>query len=256
MAADQGVRNHMMRAKRVFRIESYVARTDSVGEETQAPNTLSDAGNVNTQTILDELRQIRRLVEPTQEITQKTIDTFKQDLVEAQKIRAELDEIYAAIERTKLEIATLHTTGFKGAQMVRVTGELDAIVQGTLEATDQILSSAEAIDRDSGLLEAACKSEQDKALAADIQEHVIKIFESCNFQDLTGQRITKVVNTLKFIEDRIVRMMNIWGGIETFQSMEVEQIPDREGDAALLNGPKITSDAGHASQDDIDALFN
>ena len=63
------------------------------------------------------------------------------------------------------------------------------------------------------------------------------------------------MNTLKFIEDRIVRMMEIWGGIETFQSIQVDVIPDREGDAALLNGPKINADVGHASQDDIDALF-
>ena len=30
----------------------------------------------------------------------------------------------------------------------------------------------------------------------------------------------------------------------------------REGDEALLNGPKLEGEAGHASQDDIDALFN
>jgi chemotaxis protein CheZ len=30
----------------------------------------------------------------------------------------------------------------------------------------------------------------------------------------------------------------------------------REGDAKLLNGPKTEGDIGHASQDDIDALFD
>jgi chemotaxis protein CheZ len=29
----------------------------------------------------------------------------------------------------------------------------------------------------------------------------------------------------------------------------------RESDARLLNGPKVEGEAGHASQDDIDALF-
>jgi chemotaxis protein CheZ len=29
-----------------------------------------------------------------------------------------------------------------------------------------------------------------------------------------------------------------------------------EGDARLLNGPKVEGDVGHASQDDIDAVFN
>ncbi|MFN8829109.1 MAG: protein phosphatase CheZ [Labrys sp. (in: a-proteobacteria)] len=242
--------------QKVYKIESFIAGGESAGDMQGASAAAVVSGSsIDSRTILDELRAIRRMVEPTSEITSKTIESFKAELAEAHKIRAELEEIYAAIERTKQEIATLHTTGFKGAQMVRVTGELDAIVQGTLEATDQILTAAESIDRDAGLLEAAVKSEQDRALASDIQEQVIKIFESCNFQDLTGQRITKVVNTLKFIEDRIVRMMEIWGGIETFQSIQVDVIPDREGDAALLNGPKINADVGHASQDDIDALF-
>lgn len=242
--------------QKVYKIESFIAGGEPAGDMSGTGTAASAGSGIDSRTILDELRAIRRMVEPTSEITSKTIESFKAELAEAHKIRAELEEIYAAIERTKQEIATLHTTGFKGAQMVRVTGELDAIVQGTLEATDQILTAAESIDRDAGLLEAAVKSEQDRALASDIQEHVIKIFESCNFQDLTGQRITKVVNTLKFIEDRIVRMMEIWGGIETFQSIQVDVIPDREGDAALLNGPKINADVGHASQDDIDALFN
>jgi len=84
---------------------------------------------------------------------------------------------------------------------------------------------------------------------------VVKIFEACNFQDLTGQRITKVVSTLKFIETHIVRMMEIWGGLDAFKDIEAEGIVGREGDAKLINGPKLEGEAGHASQDDIDSLF-
>jgi chemotaxis protein CheZ len=84
---------------------------------------------------------------------------------------------------------------------------------------------------------------------------VVKIFEACNFQDLTGQRITKVVATLKFIETHIVRMMEIWGGLDAFKDIEAEKIAERTGDAALLNGPKVDGEVGHASQDDIDSLF-
>jgi len=99
------------------------------------------------------------------------------------------------------------------------------------------------------------RSEPDQALVADIQDRVIKIFEACNFQDLTGQRITKVVSTLQFIETHIVRMMEIWGGLEAFKDIEAEQTSKREDDAGLLNGPKLAGETGHASQDDIDALF-
>jgi chemotaxis protein CheZ len=50
-------------------------------------------------------------------------------------------------------------------------------------------------------------------------------------------------------------MMDIWGGMEAFKEFLPEAPPERQGDAALLNGPKLDKDVGHASQDDIDALF-
>jgi len=97
------------------------------------------------------------------------------------------------------------------------------------------------------------KDEHDRALAHDIQEHVIGIFEACNFQDLTGQRISKVVGALKFIERHVVRMMEIWGGIESFQGLAPTGANGENGQ--LINGPKLDGDLGHASQDEIDALF-
>ena len=97
---------------------------------------------------------------------------------------------------------------------------------------------------------------QDAELANDIQEKVLHIFEACNFQDLTGQRITKVINTLRFIEDRIIKMMDIWGGVDAIKQHAPAIIDTRVGDARLLNGPKALDDEGHASQDDIDAMFN
>ena len=67
---------------------------------------------------------------------------------------------------------------------------------------------------------------------------------------------SKVVETLKFIEIHIVRMMEIWGGIEALKEFAPEAIAERSGDAKLLNGPKLDDDIGHVSQDDIDALFS
>jgi len=205
--------------------------------------------------IMSELRALRSLVKPQEQVTQQMIDAYKAQITEAAKLKGELDLIHDAINRTKQEIATVHVTGFEGPEMARVTNELDAIVGGTESATETILSGAEDIDQMASTLMARLKDSQDQALAQDIQERVVKIFEACNFQDLTGQRINKVVGTLKFIETHIVRMMEIWGGLEAFKDIEAETIAPREGDAALLNGPKVDGEAGHASQDDIDSLF-
>jgi chemotaxis protein CheZ len=205
--------------------------------------------------IMSELRALRSLIKPQEQVTQQMIDAYKAQIAEAAKLKGELDLIHDAINKTKQEIATVHITGFEGPEMARVTNELDAIVGGTEQATEAILSSAEDIDQMASTLAARLKDNQNQALAADIQDRVIKIFEACNFQDLTGQRITKVVSTLKFIETHIVKMMEIWGGLEAFKDIEAETIAVREGDATLLNGPKIAGESGHASQDDIDSLF-
>ena len=92
-------------------------------------------------------------------------------------------------------------------------------------------------------------------MASDIQDQVVRIFEACNFQDLTGQRITKVVETLRFIESRVVRMMDIWGGLESFAGIEFEPSPPGQGDRRLLNGPGLDGEEGRATQAEIDALF-
>jgi chemotaxis protein CheZ len=205
--------------------------------------------------IMSELRTLRSMVKPHEQVTQQMIDAYKQQIAEAAKLKGELDLIHDAINRTKREIATVHVTGFEGPEMARVTNELDAIVGGTESATETILSGAEDIEQMASTLVARLKDDQNLALASDIQERVVKIFEACNFQDLTGQRITKVVATLKFIETHIVRMMEIWGGLDAFKDIEAEKIAERVGDAALLNGPKVDGEAGHASQDDIDSLF-
>jgi chemotaxis protein CheZ len=205
--------------------------------------------------IMSELRALRTLVKPAEQVTQHMIDAYKQQIAEAAMLKSELDLIHDAINRTKQEIATVHITGFEGPEMARVTNELDAIVGGTESATETILGSAEEIDQMVQTLTARLKDGQNQQLAADIQDRVVKIFEACNFQDLTGQRITKVVATLKFIETHIVRMMEIWGGLEAFKDIEAEKITERDGDAVLINGPKLAGEVGHASQDDIDSLF-
>ncbi|GGE91288.1 protein phosphatase CheZ [Stappia taiwanensis] len=239
----------MMATKRAFRAERLLQQTRNDG----APAAAMD--DRHHQELMSEIASIKELIRPSEEVGEHVLAQFKAELGEAVKLKAELDSIYEAIAKTKREIATLHnTTGAQSQDMVRVTNELDAVVMGTEGATEGILSAAEFIDETANTLGARL-SGQDAELAGDIQDRVVKIFEACNFQDLTGQRITKVIGTLRFVEDRIIRMMEIWGGIESFKSIEPEQQPPKAGDAALLHGPALEADEGVASQDDIDALF-
>jgi chemotaxis protein CheZ len=186
----------------------------------------------------------------------KMLETYRAQIEQCEKLKVELDLIHDAISRTKREIAVLHGKSFNGEEMAKVNGELGAVVGGTEEATQQILEAAEAIDNAATALAKVTSADQQKILSEEIQERVVSIFEACNFQDLTGQRISKVMTTMKFIENHIVVMMDIWGGVDAIKAHAPVIVDDREGDARLLNGPKLAGDDGHASQNDIDALFD
>jgi chemotaxis protein CheZ len=183
------------------------------------------------------------------------LETYRAQIEQCEKLKIEIDLIHDAISRTKREIAVLHGKSFNGEEMAKVNGELGAVVGGTEQATQQILEAAEAIDNASSALAKVTSPDQQKLLSEEIQERVVSIFEACNFQDLTGQRISKVMGTMKFIENHINVMMDIWGGVDAIKAHAPPHVDDREGDSRLLNGPKLEGDVGHASQNDIDALF-
>jgi chemotaxis protein CheZ len=251
--------------RRRFRIEqAYVGDMPAVAD--------GDVGPMHHE-IMTELRAIRaqmgaslRGIAPADEIAESTpqqiaaahalLGTYRAQIEQCEKLKVELDLIHDAISRTKTEIAVLHGKSFSGDEMAKVTGELGAVVGGTEEATQQILEAAEAIDNAATALSKVTSPDQQKLLSEEIQERVVGIFEACNFQDLTGQRISKVMATMKFIENHIVVMMDIWGGVDAIRAHAPPIVDDREGDARLLNGPKAEGDAGHASQNDIDALFD
>jgi len=182
-----------------------------------------------------------------------TVDA--EQLAEGRALKQELQQVHDAILETKQEIATLHGADLYESERAGVSDELGAIVSHTEQATEQILSAAEAIDNDATSLAAALKNSSNHDLACDIQERVVTVFEACNFQDLTGQRITKIVQTLRFVDERINKMMEIWGGIDAFRDVTPVARDDREGDKAMLNGPALEGDEDVTSQDDIDALF-
>jgi chemotaxis protein CheZ len=258
-----------IRRKR-FRIEEAIAGEMPMFEAIDS----ADAGPMHRE-IMDELRAIRAQMahgrasggsaataaiedSAAREVAEARalLETYRAQIEQCEKLKVELDLIHEAIARTKGEIAVLHAKSFDGQEMAKVNGELGAVVGGTEQATQQILEAAESIDQAASALSKVNSLDQQKILSEEIQERVISIFEACNFQDLTGQRISKVMTTMKFIEHHINVMMDIWGGVDAIKAHTPPIVDTREGDDRLLNGPKMAGDVGHASQDDIDALFD
>jgi chemotaxis protein CheZ len=243
-------------------------RIEETGYEAASMQEMIDASPMPYHNeIMTELRAIRaqmgapngEAVSPVTPVKaenlQATLDAYRAQIEQCEKLKVELDLIHEAINRTKREIAVLHGKSFTGEEMLKVTGELGAVVGGTEEATQQILEAAEAIDEAASAMAKPQTADQAARLSQDIQERVITIFEACNFQDLTGQRISKVMTTMKFIEHHINVMMEIWGGVDAIKAHAPPIVDERVGDARLLNGPKAAGEEGHASQGDIDALF-
>lgn len=170
------------------------------------------------------------------------------------QFKSETGAVQEALARIKQEIVALRVGPFEGGPG-RVTRELDAVAAGAEHATQQIITAAENIEDAAATLAACLQHGQQKALAQDISDHVIRIFEACNFQDLSGQRINKVVETLSFIERRVERMAESWSSLAAFSEDTIAAVLARGSDSERLQGPKLDGDPGHASQEDVDALF-
>ena len=214
----------------------------------------SGANDVKLDEILTAIQELRRV---TQTSTVETIEACRKELNEAFAMRSELDVMKEAITRTKKEIATLYHSENTGKGMKRVAGELDAVVESTELATSTILGALEEIETNASALRAMRQAAGGENIDM-ILERVIVAYEACNFQDLTGQRINKIVGVLKFIEEHLDRMIEAWGGLNSFSEIlgVVPQGPSIDDESSLLNGPKLDSDPGHVDQGDIDTLFD
>ncbi len=163
-------------------------------------------------------------------------------------LRDELAAMADEIDRAKQEIAAIQPDGGAGP-FDSASLELDAIVASTEEATSAILTSAEQIQelawtlRENGTSDADC----DK-----LDQLAVEIYTCCAFQDLTGQRTQKVVNTLRFLEARIGAMRAIWGGAVDGLAQAGAATAENAGDD-LLNGPALPGEG--MEQDAIDALL-
>jgi chemotaxis regulatin CheY-phosphate phosphatase CheZ len=187
--------------------------------------------------IVDELRSV---------LKRKSTDADRQaDLLRV--LRGEFEEFGRYIQKTRHEIAALVPEEDGSSWIKTARGELDAIVLATEQATYDILGAAEEVQRLVGLLPGEGAS---APVREALESQVTAILTACSFQDITGQRTTKVVNALRFLEARVNTMIEIWGSSvsDRAETGPIEQRPDGH----LLNGPAL---AGGISQDDVDSLL-
>ncbi|MBF0167115.1 MAG: protein phosphatase CheZ [Alphaproteobacteria bacterium] len=242
-----------------------IQRMKRDGQSTGAQRSVG--GSVDSVEILEAIAALRGDVKDLQKVLAGTASldddtrqrlTHEKVALENEKaemdiLRTEVRALSRCIQQTKAEIAALRPVNSDDDHIIVVTNELDAVVEATEHATNGILEKAEQIENVVHNLQSHLQDNHARNLADQISDHVVGIFEACNFQDITGQRITKVVNTLKFIETRVAAMVEIWGD-DSFAQLGPSAAPDQlHTDDHLVSGPALVGKG--ISQDDIDKMF-
>ncbi len=170
---------------------------------------------------------------------------------------AELVDMSEAIARTRREIAQIKPPHQFDKQLINATAELDHIVEATEKATSDILEAAEEIQEVAWTLR---ERGTDMQLCDRIDQRATDIYTACSFQDITGQRTEKVVKALRFIEQRINAMIEIWGVDDI--AFKVDDIASKmqafadavvRDDTRLLHGPQARDEG--LKQDDVDRML-
>lgn len=172
------------------------------------------------------------------------------------RLHEDIEALAEYINGAKAEIAEIQADRINTGYLPEASDQLSAIVGATEQATNEIFEAVESIE------ELAAKLAPDHA--EQITEAVTRVYEACSFQDITGQRVSKVVTTLQNVESMVHALLLAFGeasnGAATAdtaagpspKSGAVPEAPARP-DEHLMNGPQMPGEAN--SQEDIDALL-
>jgi chemotaxis protein CheZ len=172
---------------------------------------------------------------------------------EADVLKKELLGLFKYIQRVREEIAAINRPADEALHFDSMSDQLDAIVKATEEATNTIMECMEKNDDVVMKLHENLTDADQLALLDQISANGAEVFEACSFQDITGQRITKVVKSVTYVEDRVNALIEVWGKDE-IDKTEVKSHEEKTEDEKLLHGPALEGEG--ITQDEIDKLFD
>ena len=181
------------------------------------------------------------------------------------ELYGELGELAKYINGAKKELQSFRPDTLSKEKLPEASDQLAAIVSTTEDATRKIMDSCDEVGsihervRDRLLsIEPAIDSDIMMSIEESLVESedaVTRIYEACTFQDLTGQRIQRIVETLKEVERQVLRMVIVFGvNNEHNTSLDEKAKEELKSDAELLNGPQLPGSS--LEQDDIDDILN
>lgn len=164
-------------------------------------------------------------------------------------VHQEIARLASYIANAKGEIFAIQTNDNSEAVITDASAHLDEVIKHTEEATNTIMDAADKIQEAA----AGVGGEKEESIMAASTA----IYDACTFQDITGQRIRKVIKLLQHIEERIGKLNDLFGETPQFaveegaKTLADARLPANDKD--LLNGPQLKGQG--IGQDDIDALF-
>ncbi len=190
-------------------------------------------------------------IEDVGAILQGMASSLQSETQADQFLREEIERMAEYIVSARNEIIAMVPTPETGApeNINAASEELEEVVKATEQATNTIMDAADKIqDSASGL--------NDTDASAKIMDETMKIYDACSFQDITGQRITKVVKTLEQVEERVVTLVQLFGGKlpDEYQAPDANKNRRSRPDEGLMSGPQRANEA--PSQEEIDKLFD
>jgi len=204
--------------------------------------------------------QVRELVAAVKEMFGQHGDETKNN----EKLYYELGELAKYINNAKKELQEVKGSSIAEEHLPNAANQLDAIVQMTEQATGRIMDECDRLtmfhnDLRERLIAMDPPLDPDALAGVDdainqAAASITHIFEACNFQDITGQRVQKVVRALQEIERQVLRMVVVFGLMENKNNLDAETAAELQEDAALLNGPQLSGQG--LDQDEIDSILS
>jgi chemotaxis protein CheZ len=168
-------------------------------------------------------------------------------------LKHQVDGLMRYMDRLQREIAAIHKPSDDDNQFETTKAQLEAIVKATENATDSIM---DAVDRNEEVVNELRKRLTDPdhvSLLDKIVDNDNDVFEACSFQDISGQRVNKVVKSITYVEQRVDALAEIWGKAYLVKA-KVDGSNEEPPEGEQLSGPQLNGDG--LSQDDIDKLFD
>jgi len=157
----------------------------------------------------------------------------------------ELMEMLNCIEELRGDLSKIDPDDIFSRRIPEMGRELSAIVSATEVATNTIMNIAEqVVDAD--------KSDP-KSYAQFVEQHMMAIFEACTFQDLTGQRVTRVIQTVEVIEERIEVLCRMIENNQITPNAPKVSDTEKRNRSRLVKGP--ANEGEGINQDAVDAMF-